>query len=416
MNELGTIRVLALLVAVSAAGCSPDRHPLPNLTPQPEKGGAPATGAAGADHGGMPETVKLTSAAIAEAGIDTWAVKPVSLEHLLVLNGNVAANENRLITVAAQVRGRVTAMPADLGARVAQGAPLVVIESVELGKAQEEFIRALSDLRLASRTYERAKALVGAKAISMGEFQSREGDYLGKRAAAEAAERGLRLLGETDGEIARIRAAIDAGNSLGFPDGIRLSVSAPFAGRVVERKVAPGALVEALQPLVTVADISRVWVFMQAYEKDLSMLREGVTVTIRTEAYPEKAFKGRIDLLGSTVDSTTRTIQLRATVSNADEKLRPGMFVKAHVDVPEASEGKSTVVVPQAALQTLEGRTVVFVQTETGTFVRRLVETGHTFEGFTEVYSGVKTGDVVVTEGSFVLKSEFAKSTLAEGE
>jgi len=364
----------------------------------------------------MPETVKLTSAAIAEAGIDTWAVKPVSLEHLLVLNGNVAANENRLITVAAQVRGRVTAMPADLGARVAQGAPLVVIESVELGKAQEEFIRALSDLRLASRTYERAKALVGAKAISMGEFQSREGDYLGKRAAAEAAERGLRLLGETDGEIARIRAAIDAGNSLGFPDGIRLSVSAPFAGRVVERKVAPGALVEALQPLVTVADISRVWVFMQAYEKDLSMLREGVTVTIRTEAYPEKAFKGRIDLLGSTVDSTTRTIQLRATVSNADEKLRPGMFVKAHVDVPEASEGKSTVVVPQAALQTLEGRTVVFVQTETGTFVRRLVETGHTFEGFTEVYSGVKTGDVVVTEGSFVLKSEFAKSTLAEGE
>ena len=92
------------------------------------------------------------------------------------------------------------------------------------------------------------------------------------------------------------------------------------------------------------------------------------------------------------------------------------MFVKAHVDVPEASEGKGTVVVPQAALQTLEGRTVVFVQTETGTFVRRLVETGHTFEGFTEVYSGVKTGDVVVTEGSFVLKSEFAKSTLAEGE
>ena len=113
---------------------------------------------------------------------------------------------------------------------------------------------------------------------------------------------------------------------------------------------------------------------MQAYEKDLSMLREGVTVTIRTEAYPEKAFKGKIDFLGSMVDSATRTIQLRATVSNADEKLRPGMFVKAHVDVPEASEGKSVVVVPQAALQTLEGRTVVFVQTETGTFVRRLVD------------------------------------------
>jgi len=412
MKEVRRMRALALVAVLGVAGCS--RQEAKSDASKAEKGVPTAGTAAASEHEEIPETVKLTSAAIAEAGIDTWAVKPVSLEHLLVLNGNVAANENRLITVAAQVRGRVTAMPADLGARVGQGAPLVVIESVELGKAQEEFIRALSDLRLASRTYERAKALVGAKAISMGEFQSREGDYLGKRAAAEAAERGLRLLGETDGEIARIRAAIEAGNPLGFPDGIRLSLSAPFPGRVVERKVAPGALVEALQPLVTVADISSVWVFMQAYEKDLSMLREGVAVTIRTEAYPEKAFKGKIDFLGSMVDSATRTIQLRATVSNPEERLRPGMFVKGHVDVPQSYEGKTVVAVPQSAFQTMEGRSVVFVQTEPGAFVRRMVETGHTFGGFTEVYSGVKAGDVVVTEGSFVLKSEFAKATLAE--
>ena len=69
--------------------------------------------------------------------------------------------------------------------------------------------------------------------------------------------------------------------------------------------------------------------------------------------------------------------------------------------------------VPQSALQTLEGRTQVFVQTTPGVFVRRAVETGHTFEGFTEVLSGVKPGEAVVTEGSFVIKSEFAKSTLA---
>jgi cobalt-zinc-cadmium efflux system membrane fusion protein len=70
--------------------------------------------------------------------------------------------------------------------------------------------------------------------------------------------------------------------------------------------------------------------------------------------------------------------------------------------------------VPQSALQTLEGRTTLFIQLEPGVFARRFVETGHSFEGFTEVLAGVKPGDVVATEGSFVLKSEFAKASLAE--
>ena len=413
MKVLSRTSASALAAAIFMASCGSAEKPT-NESPKTAETQAKEAHGEEKGHDEMPETVTLTSAAIAEAGIDTWTIKPVSLEHLLVLNGNVAANENRLMAVAAQVRGRVVEMPRDLGARVQKGSPLVVLESVELGEAQEEFIKALSDLRLADRTYERAKVLVGSKAISQGEFQAREGDYLGKRASAEASERGLRLLGESEAEIARIRAAIESGAALTFPGGIRLSVRAPFDGRVTERKVAPGALVEALQPLVTIVDISSVWVFMQAYEKDLSMLREGVGVTIRAEAYPERAFKGRIDFLGSMVDPATRTIQLRATVSNPDEQLRPGMFVKAQVNVPQSYEGKTVVAVPQSAFQTLEGRTVLFVRTPEGAFERRLVEIGHTFEGFTEVYSGVKAGDVVVTEGSFILKSEFAKASLAD--
>ena len=384
MKVLSRTSASALAAAIFMASCGSAEKPT-NESPKTAETQAKEAHGEEKGHDEMPETVTLTSAAIAEAGIDTWTIKPVSLEHLLVLNGNVAANENRLMAVAAQVRGRVVEMPRDLGARVQKGSPLVVLESVELGEAQEEFIKALSDLRLADRTYERAKVLVGSKAISQGEFQAREGDYLGKRASAEASERGLRLLGESEAEIARIRAAIESGAALTFPGGIRLSVRAPFDGRVTERKVAPGALVEALQPLVTIVDISSVWVFMQAYEKDLSMLREGVGVTIRAEAYPERAFKGRIDFLGSMVDPATRTIQLRATVSNPDEQLRPGMFVKAQVNVPQSYEGKTVVAVPQSAFQTLEGRAVLFVRTSAGAFERRLVEIGHTFEGFTEV-------------------------------
>jgi len=366
-------------------------------------------------HEELPGRVTLTGAAIAEAGITTWQVKPVDLEHLLVLTGSVGHDENRLLQVAANVRGRVVSIPVDLGARVRQGDPLLTLESVELGRAREELLRESSSLRVAERAYERARTLVEAKAISSGEFQVREGEYLSRRAAAQGAERALHLLGDSHEEIERLRAAVRSNGALPSGDAPRLTLRAPFDGRVVDRKVTPGSLVESLQPLVTVADLRRVWVFLQAYEKDLALLHEGLSVAIRTEAFPHESFGGRVDFVGATLDPATRTVKLRATVDNPSERLKPGMFVRGRLDVPKpAAEAKLTQVVPDDALQTLEGRTTLFVQVAPGVFERRFVELGHSFEGFTEVLSGVKAGDVIVSEGSFVLKSEFAKASLAE--
>ena len=398
--------ILALVSIAAGTGCRKTPAPAPKVSkPEQEVAGKEER---------RPESVKLSSAAISEAGITTWPVKPVDVEHLLLLNGSVGHDENRLLQVAANVRGRVAEIPVDLGARVRKGAPLIVVESVELGKAREEFLRELSSLRVASRAYERAKALLEAKAISAGEFQTREGEYFSRKAAAQASERALHLFGESDQDIGRLRQGVESDDVFSAGDAPRLTLRAPFDGRVIERKVTPGSLFEALQPLMTVADLRTVWVFLQAYEKDLALLREGLDVTIRTEAYPQ-VFHGRIDFVGSMLDTSTRTVRVRATVENHEELLRPGMFVKAQVNVPRPeSEPHPVLAVPQGALQTLEGRTVVFVEKEPGVFVRRLVETGHTFEGFTEILAGVKADEVIVTEGSFVLKSEFAKASLAE--
>lgn len=407
-------RFLRPLLATTLAVVTACRRP-----PSP----APATAethaeAPHADERGMPETVTLTAAARAEAGVATWIVKPVDLEHLVVLTGSVQHDENRLVQLAANVRGRVVGLPVDFGGRVRAGDPVVLLESVDLGKAREDLVRELSAVRVAEGSYGRAKRLVEAKGISAGEFQAREGDYQAKRAAAEAAERTLRLLGVSDAEIAALKRAVESGHSDALAgDAPRLALRAPFAGRVIDRKVTAGSLVEALQPLATVADPSTVWVFLAAYEKDFALLRVGLPVTIRTEAYPQETFEGRVDFVGSVVDAAARTVRVRATVDNRAEKLRAGMFVRGQVDVPRPlSEAHAIVAVPQAALQTLEGRPHVFVETKPGEFVRRVVETGHTFEGFTEILAGVKSGEAVVTEGSFVLKSEFAKSTLAEAD
>ncbi len=398
--------VLTALLATASGACRRAAAPEPEAKePENAAGEAPET----------PERVTLTAAAISEAGITTWQVKPVDVEHILVLNGSVGYDENRLLQVASNVRGRVVSIPVDMGAWVREGDALLVLESIELGKAREEFLREASALQVASRAYERAKALVAARAISSGEFQAREGEYLSRRAAAQAAERALHLLGDSDEEIRRLGASTLSEDGVHGGVEPRLTLRAPFAGRVVDRKVTPGALVEALQPLLTVADLRRVWVLLQAYEKDLALLHTGLVVTIRAEAYPQESFPGRIDFVGSTFDTATRTVKVRATVANRSERLKPGMFVKAHVDVPRPeAESKKVLVVPQAALQTLEGRTTLFVEVEPRVFARRFVEVGHSFEGFTEVLAGIKEGDVVVSEGSFVLKSEFAKASLAE--
>lgn len=367
----------------------------------------------------IPGSVRLTSAAIAEAGIQTWKVQPMDLEHVLVLTGTVGHNENRLLQVASNLRGRVAEISVDLGQRVRKGEPLVWVESAELSHAWDEFAKAIAEQRISKLAYERARSLLDSKAISTGEYQIREGAYLARNVEAGTLERTLRLYGEGAAEIAAVRSAVESNAPLPLPsDGPhRLAVRAPFDGKVIDRKVTPGSLVEALQPLVTVADLSSLWVFLKAYEKDLPLLKSGLTVALRADAYPQEFFHGRIDFLGSVVDTGSRTVQVRATVENPGEKLRPGMFVNGQVAIPKPqSEARLVVAVPQSALQTLEARTVIFVQTEPGVFVRHPVETGHTFEGFTEILAGLKAGDVIVTEGSFVLKSEFAKATLKEDD
>lgn len=400
--------LVAVLVVVGAGAACRSKEPA--APPAPPEATAPAEGDAT-----LPDRVTLTSAAIAEAGIQTWEVKLVDLTHLLVLNGEVDHDENRVVSVAANVRGRVTRMPIDLGARVARGQAVAELESVDLGRAREEFIRELVALRAATRVYDRAKTLVAGKAISAGEFQARENDYLARQASSQAAERTLHLLGDADAEIARIRATIDTGGTLPTSDAPRLALRAPFSGRVVERKATAGTLIDALQPVVTIADLSSVWVFLKVYEKDLALVTLGLSVTIRADAFPSESFRGRLDFLDSTVDPATRTVRVRATVANATERLRPGMFVKGQVDIPKPqSEAHPTLAVPQSALQTLDAHPTVFVLVSPGVFVRRVVETGHTFEGVTEILGGIKPGDVIVTEGSFVLKSEFAKALLAE--
>lgn len=395
-NAIRSLVPLITALALMLPGCNQNPTQFESVEPRQEKGERKEQ---------LPETVSISPTAVREAAIKTWIVAPVQAGNTITLNGSAGYDESHLLVLAPAVSGRVAQL-VDLGKAVRKGQPVAWIESVELGRARQEYVRAITDFEIAQKTYERSKRLAAEKAISAGEFQQREGDYLTKRAAVTAAEAALRQAGDDPTEARQQGAAA-------LP---RVALRAPFDGRVVDRKVNPGAMVEALHPIITVADLSSVWCFFQVYDKDLGAIRMGLPIEVSSDAFPGERLVGKIDFIGSDVDVTTRTVRVRATVRNREQKLRAGMFVRGRIEAFESPAAAAMVAVPKSALQTLEGRPTVFVRVAPTKFARRFVETGRTFDEYVQILSGIRPGDEVVVDGSFVLKSEFSKAALAEEE
>ena len=403
-TKLTTLFLLLLLALAAVTACSKKEGEAKKAETTEEAEKKPAEGGHEAGEGALPEQVTLDAAAVAAAGIKTWKALPMEVGNVLTLNGNVAFNENRLLAVSTLVAGRVVQLPVDLGQSVSKGQVVAWIESMDLGRMRQEYVRAATEENIAEKSYERARLLVAEKAIASGEFQQREGDYRSKQSALAAAELALRQAGD-DPRQAR---------SVGAP---RVAVRAPFAGRVIDRKVTPGALVEALHPLVIIGDLSNVWVFLRVYEKDLGAIRTRLPITVTTEALPDTHFSGTIDYVGSEVDPNTRTTRIRATVRNDGERLRPGQFVSGRLEVGGGTRKEEKLLaVPNGAIQTLAGKPTIFIQTAPNTFARRTLEAGRGFGDYVEVLAGLKAGEDVVTEGSFILKSQFSKAELVEEE
>jgi cobalt-zinc-cadmium efflux system membrane fusion protein len=161
--------------------------------------------------------------------------------------------------------------------------------------------------------------------------------------------------------------------------------------------------------LFTVADLTRLWIELDVFERDLGRVAEGQPVEVVTPAWPDRVFEGRIVYVGDIVAAPTRTVRARVELDNEEGLLKPGMFATARVGLVD---GPRVVAVPRGAVQTLEGRAVVWipVDDEPGAFRARLVEIGDDLsEGFVEVVGGLSIGDRLVVEGAFTLKSELAK-------
>ena len=210
---------------------------------------------------------------------------------------------------------------------------------------------------------------------------------------------------------ARARSAQERLRVLGASlhgEGGHFDVTAPYDGTVVERHAARGEVVGPTDQLFTVADLSRLWIELDVYERDLSRVAEGHPVEVTTPAWPNRTFLGRVVYVGDIVAAGRRTVRTRVEIPNEERALKPGMFATARIG---GGDGPMTLAVPRDAVQTLEGVTSVWVPgDEPGEFVAQPVELGESLPGgMVAVVRGLSLGDSVVVEGAFTLKSELAK-------
>jgi cobalt-zinc-cadmium efflux system membrane fusion protein len=284
-------------------------------------------------------------------------------------------------------------------AKIRQSQAVVATHNSRLRQAEAKRVAAFERLTIAAEALRREEQI-----YKSGVFASKE------VADAEAALRHAKI---------DLAAAADAVRLVGgtFARGNTLAVIAPLSGRVTQRQVTIGETVTPEKTLFTIVNLQTVWVQLNVYPRDLSAVRPGLPVTVRTDAVPGKEFRGSVTYVGDAVDETTRTVRVRCVIPNPGGLLKPEMFVRGAILTGVRGQG---IAVPREAVQTFAGRSVVYVPGDRpGEFRPREVQTGAfpglnpgAVEGRILIISGLTPGTKVVTRGAFVVKAQAMKGEL----
>jgi len=343
--------------------------------------------------------VTMTAALQKENGVVVGPAKKLRLSAAISATGKVEANADRIAHVSPRISGKIVAVRASLGDSVAAGQALATLDSVELGEALNRYQQSKTKLALAQSNMDRIKGLVEKKIAARKDIYQAETDFKTIQSELHTDEERLSLYGISMSDLA------DKGRKRPL-----LPVRSPIAGIITEKHAIVGELSDPSKSLYTVADLSSVWVLVDINEKDLSKVRKGQNAIVIVGAYPDLKFRGRINHIADVVDESTRTVKARIEVANPGRKLKPEMFASAELALQ--ADAPPVLVVPEDALQELNGKKVLFVAEKATEFEARPVETGRAAGGMVEIVSGLKEGEHYAIKGSFMLKAEQKKGEL----
>lgn len=308
----------------------------------------------------------------------------------LDLSAKVQADPARMFRIFPPASGRVLGIRVKPGDTVRRGEILATIDSADAATAQSDMTKAQIEAERAQRAADREKVLFDHGAVA-------EKDYIDAKAAADSAQ----------AELARAKEHLSVlGIKAGAAsDGIPLV--APGRGVVLSVGAAPGEYSKSLDnadPLMTIADLSSVWIVGDVFEKDIAKVQPGTRVTITVDAFPDRQWTGRIDSVSGALDPVTRTLKVRVALPNPGEKLKPEMFAAIHVDV-----GSHPAIVAPASAIIHEGQdTTVFVESN-GKPEQVKVTTGQAVDGRVEITSGVRPGQRIAVNGAELMTGDVSQ-------
>jgi membrane fusion protein, heavy metal efflux system len=385
--------LVAVLIVYLLTGCGPSDTP-----------------AADAPRDAAPESVNVVRISPDSPQMRQIRVAPVEQATMptdeIVAPGRVTINPNRISRVLPQVGGRVVKVLVKFGDAVQQGQPLLTLDSPDADAAVSAYAQAESTerqtkaaLQKADFDLQRAKALFTFQGIAEKDLLQAENDqatatsnYAIAQAVREQTSRKLQLLELKPNEFHQ-----------------ELLVRAPIAGQVLEVNVAPGEYragisfhTDTTAPLMTVADLSTVWMSSDVPEPFIRLVHIGEAVTITLVAFPGEVLTGRVARIGDVLDAQTRTLKVHVELPNPQGRFRPDMYGTTRHSGPL----RMTVVIPAAAIIQEYGRSLVFFERGPGAFERRAVTTGTRAGDRLAVLSGLQPGDRIVVDGAVLLKGQ----------
>jgi cobalt-zinc-cadmium efflux system membrane fusion protein len=330
------------------------------------------------------------------------AINEQSIAAPFTLPALVEADPARLVKVTPPLAGRIVSLNKQLGDEVKAGEVLFTIDAPEMAQVGADNAKAQSALLLAQRNLARQRELAQSDIAAKRDVEQAQSDY--DSAAAEAARAAARLaqLGAHAAPGTDLTADSHAGRSSGRAATAgtgRIVVRSPIAGRVVELSAAAGAFWnDATAPLMTVADLSKVFISANAQEKDLPQLYIGQQANIKLDAWPQPV-AGQVRYIGEMLDADTRTIKVRLPFDNRDGHLKPGMFAEATL----LARPHNGLLVPMTAVIQSGFASRAFVEVKPWQFEARELKLGTQIGEQVEVLDGLKSGERIVTKDGVLL-------------
>jgi membrane fusion protein, heavy metal efflux system len=327
----------------------------------------------------VPEGSSLRSR-LSVVAASAQAIKPK-----LQLPAVIESDPARTAAVLTPLSGRLIALKVALGDRVSRGQTVAVIDSPDLGQALNDNEKAADAFKLTGKNLERQEAQNQLGVASDRDLDQAKSDQ--HQAAAEYTR--------TQARLKMLGVPADAKSSLR-----ELIVTAPVGGSVTALNVAPGNMInDPTQPLMTIADLSTVWVTALVAEKDVAAVSKNQEAEVTLSAYPDRVLRGKVLFVSDVIEPDSRRGKIRIAFANGDYALKPNMFATVALSGAE----RSLIVLPSSALLMNNDRTSVFIATAPWTFERRNVDAQLEEGSSVAIRSGVNAGEQVLVKGGILL-------------